>query len=232
MLKKILFSAVASVAVASMAFAQAKDEKAACGGCATAAKSCCQDAQALKVPAMSYKVGDKVVGCPVEAEKLAKESKATVKFVVGDETFADKTEANVAYTKELNSFVESATSTLKYSVGDECVACPVTAGEMAKKSGSPMRYRVATVDFKTEAEAKKVMAAAKEAADKVEMKIMVGEKCMSCPDSAAEAARKENKKVEYVVGESRTGCNIEARMNLAHARAEAVVAVLTKAAKA
>ncbi len=231
MLKKILFTAVASMAVASMAFAQAKEEKAGCGGCSSG-KTCCQDAALVKLPSMGYQVGDKVVACPDEAAKLAKESKATVKYVVGEKTFADKGEATVAYTKELNGFVESATSSIKFSVGGECMACPVSAGDAAKKSGKPMMYRVATVDFKNESDAKKAIAAAKEAAEKVEMKIMVGDKCMGCPDSAAEVAKKENKKVEYVVGESRTCCDVEGKLNLARAKAEAVASVLAKAAKA
>lgn len=235
-MRKILFAAVASIAMASVSFAQAndakaKEEKAGCGGCSSG-KACCQDAALVKMPSMGYKVGDKTVACPDEAAKLAKESKATVKYVVGDKSFEDKGEALVAYTKELNGFVESATSSIKFAVDGECMACPVSAGDAAKKSGKPMMYRVATVDFKNESDAKKALAAAKEAADKVEMKIMVGDKCMGCPVSAADVAKKENKKVEYVVGESRTCCDVEGKLNLARAKAEAVVAVLAKAAKA
>lgn len=234
MLRKILFAAVASIAIASVGFAQtkeAKEEKAGCGGCSTG-KACCQEAALVKMPSMGYKVGDKTVACPDEAAKLAKESKTTVKYVVGDKSFDDKGEALVAYTKELNGFVESATSTVKFSVNGECMACPVSAGDAAKKSGKPMMYRVATVDFKNESDAKKALAAAKEAADKVEMKIMVGDKSMSCPVSAADVAKKENKKVEYVVGESRTCCDVEGKLNLARAKAEAICSVLAKAAKA
>lgn len=191
---------------------------------------CCAKDYAKVLPAMKYKVGDKTVCCPDEAKQLAKGDAKLVKYVVGDKSFDDAGAANGELAKAINGYMTDA-MTVRYSVGDQAMSCPMSAGELAKKEGKPMKYRLASYDFATEDAAKKAATVAKEASEKVTMKMMVGDNCVSCPTAAAELAKKENKKVEYVVGDTKTCCDAEAQVNLAKARAAAALAVLEKAAK-
>jgi hypothetical protein len=191
---------------------------------------CCAKAYAAMLPAMKYRVGDATVECPDKAKELSKGDAKAIKFVVGSKSFDDVVAAEKELTSAYDSFTTEAT-TVKYAVGDKCVACPMSAGELAKKENKKMAYRLASFDFASEDAAKKAIASAKEAAGKVELKTMVGEKCVACPVEAKDLAKKESKKVEYVVGESKTCCDVEAKMNLARARALATLAALEKASK-
>lgn len=190
---------------------------------------CCAKSYAM-LPAMKYKVGDATVECPDKAKELAKGDAKAIKFVVGDKSFDDAVAATKALTSAYESFATEAT-TVKYAVGEKCVACPMSAGELAKKENKKMAYRLAAYDFASEDAAKKAVASAKEAAGKVELKTMVGDKCVACPVEAKELATKEHKTVQYVVGESKTCCDVEAKMNLAKARALATLAAIEKASK-
>lgn len=248
MLNRMLASFATIALCCSFAAAQqcqATKEVAKAEGCqATCSKgdgkTCCQSGQAKTagccsdkagMPVMMYQVGTEKMACPKKASEVAKGDEKAIKFVVADKVYDNKAEAVTAYTSALETYSKDAMS-VKFAVGDKCVACPMTAGEMAKKEGKAMKYRLASFDFASEEAAKKAAAAAKEAADKIEMKTMVGDKAMHCSAEAKEAAAKENKKVEYVVGQTKSCCDVEARMNLARARAEAVYAALEKAAKA
>jgi hypothetical protein len=191
---------------------------------------CCAKSYAAMLPAMKYKVGDATVECPDKAKELAKGDAKSIKFVVGTKSFDDVVGAEKELTSAYETFTTEAT-TVKYAVGDKCVSCPMSAGELAKKENKKMAYRLASYDFASEEAAKKAIASAKEAAGKVELKTMVGDKCVACPVEAKELANKEHKKVEYVVGESKTCCDVEAKMNLAKARALATLAALEKASK-
>lgn len=217
----------------AQAVATAGQEKKAEGDCAKSCgekAGCCAKSYAAMLPAMKYRVGDATVECSDKAKELAKGDAKAIKFVVGTKSFDDVVAAEKELTSAYEAFTTEAT-TVKYAVGDKCVACPMSAGELAKKENKKMAYRLAAYDFASEDAAKKAVAAAKEAAGKVEMKTMVGEKCVACPVEAKDLAKKEQKKVEYVVGESKTCCDVEAKMNLAKARALATLAALEKASK-
>lgn len=232
-------SAWAQQCPAAQATAQSTD-KASCNRTAAAegdcAKSCgdkagcCAKDYAKVLPAMKYKVGSETVCCPDKAKDLAKGDAKAIKYVIGEKSFDDATTAKTELAKAIDGYMTDA-MTIRYAVGDQCMSCPMSAGELAKKEGKPMKYRVASFDFASEDAAKKALTVAKEASDKVMMKMMVGETCVACPTSAAELAKKENKKVEYVVGDSKTCCDVEAKVNLARARAAAALAALDKASK-
>lgn len=218
---------------ATLAQDSGSTKKACClddkSGKTACAKTCSSEAVAA-LPTLKYRVGDETVCCPTKAKELAKGDEKAIQYVVAGKTFEKQSDANAAYLAALDDFRTQIT-TVKYVVGDSCVACPVTAGEMAKKEGKPVRYRLVSFTFDKEEDAKKAAEAARAAADKIEMKMVVGDKAVSCPVSAKEMASKEGKQVEYVVGESKTCCDQEAKLALARARAAAALAVVEKAAQ-
>jgi len=221
---------MACTAMAQCTGGGSEAKAASCSGEKSAAKCCDkggEKAVAVKLPAMSYKVGDKETACPNEAEELAKAGKAKVQFVVDGKTYAEKAEANEAYAKQLESFMEESMA-VKYAVGDACVSCPMTAGEMAKKENKKVQYRVASFTFEKQDDADKAVKQAKEAAEKVSMKWMVGEKCFTCPVEATKAAKSDGKQVDFVVGDVKTQCDKQARVNLAKARIEAAMKAMSE----
>jgi hypothetical protein len=221
--------------------AKADEKKAGCQStCSSASKDgkagkCCMDGDALakaglKMPEMMYVVGDKKACCPNEAKELAKGDMKLVKYSVAEKTYDTEDAASEAYAKALDSFVSGVT-TVKYAVGDQCVACPMSAADLAKKEGKTVQYRLASFSFESEDVAAAAAKAGKEAADKVEMKRMVGSECVACPKAAAALAAKDGKSIEYVIGEKRMGCEKAATVALAKARAEAALAAIAKAAE-
>jgi hypothetical protein len=183
---------------------------------------------ARAIPAMRYQVGEKTTACPEEAKTLAAEAQAEIQYVVGEKTIATEGEAKQAYAALLATHLEEMT-TVKFAVGDECVACPVTAKSMAKKSGKPMQFRLASYNFENEDAAKKAAEAARGAADKVTMKMVVGGKEFCCATTAATVAKADGKSVEYCVGEKRTACDVTASVELALAKINAAQGALDEA---
>ncbi len=233
-------SLVVAATLVAGAWAQEKDAKSCCKKDGASAKSCCQksgdaakagcsekDAAACKdMPKMSYVVGDKSVCCPMEAEKLASGDKAKIQYRVGEKTFAQQSEAQVELAAALDGYLTKIT-TVQYAVGDECMACPMSAEALAKKAGKPVQYRLASFNFSDKAMAEKVSAEAKAAAEKVQMQQMVDGKAVSCSGGAAVA--KSDGKSEYCVGDAKTCCPIQAKTMLAQARVEAAMKVIAAA---
>jgi hypothetical protein len=182
------------------------------------------------VPVLMYRVGEKTTRCPDEAEKLAKGDEGVIRFVIGEKVYEDEAEAKQAYAKALEDFLGQITS-VRYAVGDKSVACPMSAGALAKKEGKPMRYRLASYDFETKEAAKKAAATAREAADGVKMTVNVGDESFTCSTSAAKVAKSKGKSVEFCVGQTRTPCKVTASVNLAMARVEAALEAIEKAAQ-
>lgn len=182
----------------------------------------------LKVPAMSYRVGEKTTACPMEARTLAGD-RGQIHFVVAEKDYTDEAEARKAYAKQLDGFLNEVTS-VRFAVGKERTACPVTAETLAKKEGKKVMYRVAAFDFETKEAAEKAVKAAREAAGTVKLVMRVGETNYECPVSADDAAKTAGKPVEYCVGEAATPCKVTAEANLALAKIEAAVAALAQAA--
>lgn len=237
MLRSLLTGLTVSVFASSLVLAQ--EAKSCCTGgteakaktvasdgkCCTGEKSATLAKAGANTPKMTFKVGDKSTCCPDEAQKLASGDAKLVKYVVADKEFSDKSEALTAYGKLLDEHLSQIT-TVKYAVGKECMACPVSAGELAKKEGKKVEYRLASFNFGDKEAAEKAAKSAKEAAEKVTMKVMVGDQSYHCATMAEAAAKSCGRTVEYVVGETRTPCNTTAQVELAKARIEAALTAI------
>ncbi len=204
--------------------------------CSTADKtacaaSCSETAWAKAgAPTMRIVVGEKTVNCPMEAAELAKKENTAPVYYVGETKYSDMAEAGKAYAGELNKFLETVT-TVRYAVGEECVSCPVTAEQLAKKQGKAMKYRLASFDFEARERAEKASAAARKAAESVKLVMKVQDKEFCCEKMAGEAAKKAGCSVEYVVGEQKFECDVQASVMLAVSKVRAALAELEKAAQ-
>jgi hypothetical protein len=184
----------------------------------------------VELPRIGFKVGDQLTCCMKAAKEMVEGDTAKVKFVVADKTYDDLGEAKAARLKVLEQYYEDLLK-VKYGVGDKCVGCPVAAAGMAKECGQPVHYRLAAFDFAEKDEADKAAKAARAAGDKVAMSWAVGEKKFCCPTGAAQAAKTAGRKVEYCVGEQKTGCEVTAKTRLIESRITAAIEVLAKAAQ-
>lgn len=189
--------------------AQAKAD----GGCSGSNLASCNF---RGVPAMMYKVGDEEMDCPAQAQKVAAADKKAIKFVVDGKTYDAQADAMTAYADVLEKHLQKMTA-VQYVVGEECVGCPVSAKALAEKNKGKVRYRVASTTFDDQAVAEKAAKLAKDASDKVAMKMMVGDKEYQCPASAQEAC-KDGQQIAYQIGETRTPCKVSARVELAKAK--------------
>jgi hypothetical protein len=185
--------------------------------------------EGIELPRIGFKVGDTLTCCMKSATEMSKGDTAKIKFVVADKTYDNLGEAKAARVKVLEQYYDDIL-TVKYAVGDECVACPMAAKDLASKSGKPVHYRLAAFDFAEQADAEKVAQAARAAGDQVAMSYVVGEKTFACSKEAAQAANTDGKDVEFCVGEQKTGCETTAKTRLIEARITAALKTLAEAA--
>ncbi|MDX2199134.1 MAG: hypothetical protein SF069_09205 [Phycisphaerae bacterium] len=178
------------------------------------------------MPKMAYKVGDKTVNCPDEAAKLAG-ANGTMTFVVAGKDYSDKMAATKALGGELNNYY---TNMLTVKETSACAAktCPVTGKELA--AAKPAMFALASYEFPNKSAAEKAAAAARAEAEKIQMKMMVDGKEYTCADSA-KAACTSGKKMEYVVGDTKSCCDVMAGVELTKARIMAAQNVLATASK-
>lgn len=250
LLRTVSVTAIFAWMAVGFASAQCSDEKATASAdkpacCASAkavaAKSECQEKKTCpasgancgtaSLPKMTFKVGDKTTACCMEAAKLAEGNESSIQYVVAEKTYASKKEALRAYAELLGEHLGTVT-TVSYAVGESKVACAKAADELAAKEKGKVRYALASYTFDSKADAEKAAEAAKKAADGVTMKMVVGEKEFCCKKMAAdEAAKCETKKVEFVVGETRTEDEAAAQVALAHARVLAALDAVKNAAE-
>lgn len=162
-----------------------------------------------KLPRMTYRVGEENTCCSESAAALASQHSLPVHFVVAEKTYEDKQAAYTALVTETESFVNEFVTPSKCEVsgktslaGQSC-DCPVTSAKYAEQ--------------------------VKAAVNAVSMSYKVGDATCNCPNQAASMATKSDEKVEYVVGDQCTSCELTARMNLAHARYKAAVAAINQA---
>ena len=205
-------------------------DKAAKAGCNADAKSascavaCSGDLAQLKgLPQMEYQVGDQRVSCPKAAAEMAKAQNAEIKFVVADKTFADENEAKAAYADALDGYLNEML-TVRCTSEDEAATCRAHGANVAQHAKGKSGYRLASFSFDDRAAADEAAKKARQAADGVEMKLMVGGECYNCPIRAAEAAKKSGQKVDYCVGKDKTACQATARVRLATERIRAALA--------
>ncbi len=197
-------------------------------GCGTGGECCQAKSGAVKLPAISYKVGEKEFCCDQEAADAAKASNGSITYVVGGKSYAKQDEALTAYADLLEKHLDSML-TLKYVVGDECVACPTSAQQLASDKHAKVQYRLASYNFESQEKADKVLGRARAAAEKITMKMVVGEETFQCPVSAQDSAKKSGKPVEYAVGDCKSPCQTTARIALAKAKIDAASKVLADA---
>jgi hypothetical protein len=250
----------------------------ACCSKGTTAKSCCSKSQTAKAccgkakadaqvactgkalvmsgaPLMTYKVGCETTRCPKQAgEWAAKCDKSNVVYVFNGTEYTCKMTASKAWTQALNEYMSQMTS-VRYAVGDNCMACPNAAKRLADTSGKKMKFRVASHTFDSKDDAARAAKLAREAASQVTMKMVIDGKEYSCCDTAykqvadasscSASGRKtakagcdkaggkrvvEGKSCEYVLGEMKTACRTTAELELAKARVAAAQQALEEAA--
>jgi len=205
--------------------------------CKTAAKCCpaatCVDRncagdlvryKGMPLPQLGYQVNDKTFTCPAMAGKSAKAAKTDLKYVVADNTYAEKPKALKAYAAVLDRFADEML-TVKYAVGDKSTMCPNNAEAMARSEGQKVRYRLASFDFADHAAAEKAAHHAREEAGKISLTTSVDGKTYTCPARAAAAADDCGEKVQYCVGETKTHCAMTAEIHLALERIKTAVDV-------
>jgi len=176
----------------------------------------------LNVPRLMYQVGDSRVPCRTTARKLAAEQQTQIRFVLNDKVYADEAEAYEAYAQQLEQLLDDLL-TVKYAVGDTCTGCKVSAEKLARQCGKPVRYRVGTFEFADREAAERAVEAARKAAAKLQMKVLVGDKPYDCPTHARQAAEHQRKPVEFCVGKNKTRCQATAKLRLAMERIRAAL---------
>ncbi len=193
----------------------------------TAAKGCCPieakvDAVLASLPSMRFKVAGEITSCRHTADTLAKAKKAKIEYLLGEETFETQDEADL----RLTSMIETQTETMKavqFASGKKCFGCPKTAQAEAKKTGTPLTYRVGGVDFADKALAEKAAVLAGERLGAVKLSYKVGKRSFCCDKMAGAAAKKTGEKTIYVVGENETDCPSKAQQLMAKAKLAAVI---------
>lgn len=208
---------------------KSKGDAHACSG--NCGADCCQSPANVarrSIPQMEFVVGKEVTNCPNHASELAKGDSAKIGYRVAEKNYADKMEAGRAYATQLNSYLEDIT-TVKYAVGEECVSCPMTARSMAQKAKTDVHYRLAAFDFADEKAATAAAEAARKAAEGVKMSMKVGNETTCCAETAKSLAKKNHAKVQYVIGETTTECDVNASVELATAKINAAIDALASA---
>jgi len=207
-----------------------------CGSKSDCAKTCSdqdvagacrvKDVVAAGAPMLKYVVGDETVCCYKKALELADGDSARVRYVIGDAKYTDRAEAMKAFADRLEEYLNSFT-TVRYAVGERCVASFDEATALARETGQAVRYRVASVSFADRAPAEEAAGKARSAAEAVRMKLVKDGQEVACDKDAPKIAEKgcrgkKSEQVEtageYVVGELKTTCPMTARIELAKAR--------------
>jgi hypothetical protein len=177
---------------------------------------------AAGAPLMQYKVGDKTTNCPQQAAEWSKDQDAPVRYVLNDTEYSDKLEALKAYQAALEQHLNKMTTVL-YAVGDKCVGCPMEAATLAKGAGTTVKYRVASFTFPDREAANRAAQTARAASDKVTMTYVVDGKEYGCDKEAKQTCQSKAgastvKTVEYKVGDTKTCCEVTAKVQLATER--------------
>lgn len=112
--------------------AQKSGEKTA--SCSKSASSCCS--QMGEFPTMVRMVGDKSIGCPMTAEKMAKESNSKVMFAVAGEKFDSEPAAWEALADNSEMFVKKFTTIACVMEGKTYFVCDEGAKSCSMKSAA------------------------------------------------------------------------------------------------
>jgi len=204
------------------------DKLCPCQGAKTASKdSGCPIAKRVhavraSMPAMRYRVGEEVIGCSKRAAFMAEKADKPMQYLVGEETFAGKTEAVVRLAALLEEEAESLQS-VQFVVNGETHHCPKTARTVAEKSRTTVAYRVGGFDFASKEEAEKALASIHEALGNVSLAYDVGGKSYHCGQTAAAKSEETGKKITYVIGDEETSYEKSAKLKLAETKVRTIV---------
>jgi len=198
------------------------DGDADCGKCAN--KASCTEAQQVSfeswrktIPVMGYSVGEKTTTCSKSAAAMASECDSEVAYVVNGQKFESQADAMAAHTAALNSHLDSMTR-VSFVVAGEDTMCPATAGAMCEKTGQAMQYRVGPAVFDSAEKAVKAAAMAYGMSHSVAMSYEVDGEATTCSKSAAKMSESCGKGMTYVVGSTKTGCDVQSANLLANER--------------
>lgn len=217
-----------AINVAGTSTCSSSKSKAVASGCCAKEGSLAKSCMSSDMPRITYKVGDKSIACPDAAQKLlAEKSDAKMMYVVAEKEYAKEAAAQQAYSTVLASYLDNML-TVREAAGADAKTCPVSGKTISPATKAS--YRLASYEFHCPTTATKVAKLARAEADKVSMKMVVDGKEYSCPTSAKAACSGSDKKVEYVVGNSKTSCDVMASVALAKARITAAEQVIAKAA--
>ncbi len=201
-----------------------------------ASKSACSDDQRVSfeswkktIPVMGYSVGDKTTTCSKTAASMCDKSGDKMAYVVNGQTFENESDAMAAHTAALNAKLDSMTR-VSFVVGGENVECPMTAGQMCEKTGQAMQYRVGPAVFDSAEEAVKAAAMAYGMSRSVNVSYEVDGKATTCSKTASTMCT-EGKAMTYVVGETKTRCNVQADHVLASERVSKALEALAMATR-
>lgn len=162
-----------------------------------------------KLPKITFAVGEGTLCCEKRAAALAEKSGERIHYCVGELQFDAKADAQVALVEATEMFVSTfaephtCKTSGKITVADNELHCIFCARSLARKMN--------------------------EAMDGVQMTYLVGQDKFACPQTAAKLAKEAGLDKQFVVGDEKTHCEQTARLNLAHAKYEAAMTVLTEA---
>jgi len=215
-MKSLLSIAAASLMLfAAPAFADqgsetGNQEKCSKEACASESGAGCPIAKAMdELPQLAFAVGDKEVCCEASAGAVAEDTGKPVHYLVGKQTFEDKSEAMKALADATEKFVadfatpHTCNVSGKTTVAGKSLSCSATAGKLAAKAQAAM--------------------------DEVTLAYKVGDEQCACPNKAASLAKASGEEKQFVIGDETTTCSIDARIKLARAKYEAAVKALASA---
>lgn len=197
--------------------------------CSDAKMAACDDKSGFAVPSMTFRVGDKVIACPVSAKAVAAEQKADMGFVVEGVAYQTESEAKVAHMVAMQQFTDSLTR-VTLVVNGEAVECAekVAACKTACES-TTVQYQVGPVKFDNAEDAVRAAAAAHAAMQSVKMSYAVNGEATNCSVDAKAKSTSCGAPVEFVVNGSKTACTKTADYLLTQERMAAAVAAMQKA---
>jgi len=219
-------AACAKACAKTVAAAGQKSCEKSCGAktaAACAGKSGCDISKKLNLPSLTYRVGDFQTACSKTAEKVAAKNGASLRYVVEGKSHKDQAKAVAALAAAIDKRANDMLQ-VRFVVGKKCVGCPNAAASLASSKGEKVIYRVAGRDFTCDKKAKKIAERARKAVKRVSMQYKVGDKCVGGPKAAGAMAKSKGEKMQFVVGKKSTPCNIEAKLLMARAKAEAIYA--------
>ena len=180
------------------------------------------------MPVMLMKVGNETTSCSMTAEKMCEKTGAKMAYVVNGAEYDCPVKAKAAQQQAMAAYLDSLTH-VSYSVGGECMECPMSASMACEKSGQALKYRVGPMEFDDAADAVRAAAMARGMVQQVAMTYEVAGEKTGCSVQAGEMAAAQSGSIVYVVNEKKTECSETAECNLTEAKVMAAIAGIRQA---